>query len=433
VLLKPSSDTGSQVIVQGRVVGPMRVAEYNAYKPTAFEKVRESFARLAAAHDAVVIEGAGSCAEVNLKAHDIANLKVAEMADCPVVLVADIDRGGVFAQIVGTLELLTPAERRRIVGVVINKFRGDASLLAPGIEFVERRTGVPVLGVVPVFTGFRIPEEDSVALDRRGTGHGERASGGKINVGVVRLPRISNYTDFDPLEAEADVVLRYVEGPRELEGLDLLILPGSKSTTTDLYFLMERGLVEPIRRFPGQIVGICGGYQMLGHRVCDPFHVESEIREAQGLGLLDAETSMLIAKETHQAQARLLPAAGLVAPDCDALLAGYEIHMGETVLGPGSRPFATIVARSGRETAVADGAVSPDGRVFGTYLHGIFDNAPFRTAFLDRMRVLKGLRPAPAPQEPAADPFDLLADHLERHLDVPRLLALCGLEGSGHA
>jgi adenosylcobyric acid synthase len=433
VLLKPSSDTGSQVIVQGRVVGQMRVGEYNAYKPTAFERVKESFARLAAAYDAIVIEGAGSIAEVNLKAHDIANLKVAEMADCPVVLVADIDRGGVFAQIVGTLELLDPEERRRIVGVVINKFRGDPALLTPGIEFVERRTGVPVLGVVPVFTGFRLPEEDSVALDRRATCDVQRATCGGINIGVVKLPRISNYTDFDPLEVEADVALRYVEGPRDLEGLDLVIIPGSKSTTTDLFFLMDRGLFEPLREFRGSVVGICGGFQMLGRRVLDPFHVESEIREAEGLGLLDAETAMLMTKETHQARAQLLPGALCVAPGCDGLLAGYEIHMGETVVGPGSRPFATVVARSGRETTVADGAVSPDGRVFGTYLHGIFDNAPFRTAFLNRLRAAKGLPLSPAPVEPAADPFELLADHLERHLDVERLLALCGLEGGSDA
>uniref|UniRef100_A0A831XE89 Cobyric acid synthase n=1 Tax=Geobacter metallireducens TaxID=28232 RepID=A0A831XE89_GEOME len=434
ILLKPSSDTGSQVIVAGEVVGNMSVREYHAYKPVAFEKVRESFERLAAAHDVVVIEGAGSIAEINLKAHDIANLKVAEMAGCRAILVADIDRGGVFAQIVGTLELLEPAERERIAGIVINKFRGEPSLLAPGIEFVEKRTGVPVLGVVPCFSGFRIPEEDSVALERRGlgtrdSGLGTRDSGlgeEKLKIGVVKLSRISNYTDFDALEGEPDVRLTYVEGGDQLRGLDLLIIPGSKATTTDLYFLMERGLFEAIRAFRGPIVGICGGYQMLGKRVSDPHAVESGIREAEGLGLLDVVTVMLERKTTHQARAELLPAGYQVAPRCRGELEGYEIHMGETILGPSVRPFARITHRSGRQVEVLDGAVSCDGRVFGTYLHGIFDNAGFRSAFLNRLRRARGLEERPA-AEVQDDPFDLLAVHLEKHLDMDRLLALCGI------
>jgi len=426
ILLKPSSDTGSQVIVAGEVVGNMSVREYHAYKPVAFERVRESFDRLSSAHDFVVIEGAGSIAEINLKAHDIANLKVAEMAGCRAILVADIDRGGVFAQIVGTLELLEPAERERIAGVVINKFRGDPSLLAPGVEFVEQRTGIPVLGVVPCFSGFRIPEEDSVALERRGPGTGDRGPGEKLKIGVVKLSRISNYTDFDALEAEPDVHLTYVEGADQLRGLDLLIIPGSKATTTDLYFLMERGLFGAIRAFRGTIVGICGGYQMLGKRVSDPHSVESGIREAEGLGLLDVVTVMLERKTTHQARAELLPAGYQVAPRCLGRLEGYEIHMGETILGPTVRPFARITERSGRPVEVLDGAVSCDGRVFGTYLHGIFDNAGFRSTFLNRLRRAKGLEERPA-TEAQDDPFDLLAAHLEKHLDMERLLALCGL------
>ncbi|MBT1075297.1 cobyric acid synthase [Geobacter grbiciae] len=426
ILLKPSSDTGSQVIVAGEVVGNMSVREYHAYKPMAFERVRESFDRLSSAHDVVVIEGAGSIAEINLKAHDIANLKVAEMAGCRAILVADIDRGGVFAQIIGTLELLEPAERERIAGIVINKFRGDASLLTPGIKFVEKRTGVPVLGVVPCFSGFRIPEEDSVALEKRGSGTGDRGPGEKIKIGVVKLPRISNYTDFDALEAEPDVRLTYVEGADQLRGLDLLIIPGSKATTTDLYFLMERGLFEAIRAFQGPIVGICGGYQMLGKRVSDPHAVESRIREAEGLGLLDVVTVMLEKKTTHQARAELLPAGYQVAPRCRGELEGYEIHMGETILGPSVRPFARATERSGRMVEVLDGAVSCDGRVFGTYLHGIFDNAGFRSAFLNKLRRAKGLVERPA-AEAQDDPFDLLAAHLEKHLDMERLLAVCGL------
>jgi adenosylcobyric acid synthase len=433
VLLKPNSDTGSQVIVQGRVVGTMKVAEYNAYKPEAFVRVRESFDRLKLAFDFIVIEGAGSIAEINLKRHDIANLKVAAMAGCPVILVADIDRGGVFAQIVGTIELLEAAERDLVKGVIINKFRGDASLLQPGIDFVEARTGVPVLGVVPYFTGFHIPEEDSVALQKRGDGTHwglkERRKVNdkdKIHVGVVKHARISNYTDFDPLEAEPDLELHYIEAAGKLDGIDLLILPGSKSTTTDLFFLMEWGLFSEIRAFKGPVVGICGGYQMLGKRVLDPLAIESDIREAEGIGLLDVETTMLGDKETHQALARLWPESAPLAPGFQGELAGYEIHMGDTVLGPGARPFATITRRSGRSVEIHDGAVSADGRVFGTYLHGIFDNAEFRTALLNKVRRDKGLKQQ-AKVVQLKDPFDLLANHLERHLDMERLLSICGI------
>jgi adenosylcobyric acid synthase len=416
---------GSQVIIQGVAVGTMRVAQYNAYKQTAFVKVEESFARLASAYDFVVIEGAGSIAEINLKEHDIANLRVARMAGCPVILVADIDRGGVFAQIVGTLELLEPDERAMVKGLIINKFRGDKALLAPGIAFLEERTGLPVLGVIPCFTGFRIPEEDSVALDKRGTGNVEPGEG-KICIGVVKLPRISNYTDFDPLELEPDVTLSYLDEPSGLKGLDLLILPGTKVTIGDLEFLRERGFFPAIRSFTGSIVGICGGFQMLGRRVSDPDGVETEgDREAEGLGLLDVVTIMLPHKETHEATAELLPAGYQAAPRSSRNLSGYEIHMGETILGPGVAPFARITSRSGEEVEVFDGAVTRDGRIFGSYLHGIFQNGSFRAAFLNKIRRRKGL-PERTAAEPD-DPYDKLADHLEQHLDMAQLLTICGL------
>ncbi len=426
VLLKPTTDMGSQVIIQGAAVGTMRVAEYNAYKPTAFAKVMESYSRLTAAYDFVVIEGAGSIAEINLKEHDIANLRVASMAGCPVILVADIDRGGVFAQIIGTLELLEPAERTMIAGIIINKFRGDVALLKPGIDFLEERTGLPILGVVPVFTGFRIPEEDSVALEKRGTG--ERKQGGeKIRVGVVKLPRISNYTDFDPLELEPDLSLFYLNEPSQLPDLDLLILPGSKSTIADLEFLKNHGFFPAIKGFKGTIAGICGGFQMLGRRVSDPDGVETEgEREAEGLGLLDVVTIMLSHKETHQVTAELLPAGYQAAPKSNKNLSGYEIHMGETILGPGVEPFARITSRSQEEVEVLDGAVTRDGRIFGSYLHGIFANSSFRAAFLNKLRRKKGL-PERTAAEPD-DPFDKLAAHLEQHLDMERLLKICGID-----
>ena len=370
-------------------------------------------------------EGAGSIAEINLKAHDIANLKVAEMAGCAVILVADIDRGGVFAQIIGTWELLTPGERALVKGIIINKFRGDPSLLAPGLELVESRTGVPVLGVVPYLRDLGLPEEDSVALERKAAAHsGEE--GEQVRIGVVRLPRISNYTDFEPLEREPDVILTYVDAPGHLEGLDLLIIPGSKSTIPDLDFLVRRGLFDAIRDFRGPVMGICGGFQMLGRRVSDPHGVESALKEAEGLGLLDAVTVLLPHKETHVVEAVLLPEAFQAVPRCRKELAGYEIHMGETILGRTTHPFARITRRSGVDVEVIDGAVSPDGRVFGTYLHGVLDNDSFRTALVNRFRKAKGLEPRKE-GESRPDPFDRLARHLEAHLDMPKLLDICGL------
>ncbi|MBJ6801544.1 cobyric acid synthase [Geomonas propionica] len=426
ILLKPNSDTGSQVIVQGKVVRNMGVKEYNAYKPEAFLKVRESFQRLRERYSFIVMEGAGSIAEINLREHDIANLKVADMAGAPVILVADIDRGGVFAQIVGTLELLTPEEKALVKGVIINKFRGDASLLTSGIEYVEKRTGVPVLGVLPWFKGLALPEEDSVALQKKPAAPKELPSAEKLRVGVVRLPRISNYTDFSVLEAEPDVDLYYIHSPLLVETMDLVIIPGTKSTIADLVAIREQGIADALCRYQGPVVGICGGYQMLGTTVNDPDRVESALESTQGLGLLDVVTTMLQEKQTHQAEGELLPAAQGVAPGCRPALTGYEIHMGESVLGSGASPFARISSRSGIVADLEEGAVSADGRVFGTYLHGIFDNHGFRTAFLNRIRRQKGI-PERTEVALAPDAFDALAAHMEKHLDLERIFQICGI------
>ncbi|MBJ6725420.1 cobyric acid synthase [Geomonas sp. Red875] len=423
VLLKPNSDLGSQVIVQGRVVGNMAVKQYHQYKPVAFEKVRESFERLKSRYSFVVMEGAGSIAEVNLKAHDIANLKAAEMAGAPAILIADIDRGGVFAQIVGTFELLEPAERAQVKGIVINKFRGDASLLKSGIDLVEAKTGVPVLGVVPWFTGFAVPEEDSVALRKRSTRPG--ASAAPLKIGVVRLGRISNYTDFAALEREPDVELCYLDAPEGLDRFDLVVIPGTKSTIADLNSMREVGFFDAIRGYRGMIAGICGGYQILGTCVADPERVESDVDEATGLGLLDVQTTLIGSKKTHRVTGRLTDAGLAVAPGCGPDVAGYEIHMGETTLGPHAAPFATLAERSGAAVTLGDGAVSEDGRVFGTYLHGIFDNHGFRTALLNRLRRARGVAEREATVA-GTDPLDQLADHLEKHLDLERIFTICG-------
>lgn len=428
VLLKPNSDTGSQVIVQGRPVGNMTIAEYDAYKPTAFAKSWESFERLRRAYEFIVIEGAGSIAEINLKQSDITNLKVALTAECPVILVADIDRGGVFAQIVGTIDLLDPIERSYVRGIIINKFRGDPQILAPGIDFIQERTGVPVIGILPWFSDLSLPAEDSMALGQHSKVVNIMTSQKKIRIGILKLPRISNFTDFDPLQSEPDVSLSYVEMADHLQDFDILIIPGSKSTIADLYFLMERGIYDEIRNFKGHIVGICGGFQMLGTRVLDPSGIESSIREAQGLDLLNVETEILLEKETHQSLCYLEEAGLIVAPDCNGVMIGYEIHMGKTTLGTNARPFARIFRRGESSVTIEDGSVSSDGRTFGTYMHGIFENARFREIYLNRIRLEKGMPLRRGIQkQPLNDPFDQLAEQLEKHLDLPLLLSICGL------
>jgi adenosylcobyric acid synthase len=426
VLLKPNSDTGAQVIIHGRPVGNMSVAQYHAYRPQAFAKIEESFRRLAGQADVVIMEGAGSIAEINLRDVDVANLKAAAMAGAKVLLVADIDRGGVFASTVGTVELLTAQERRMLAGVIINRFRGDASLLAPGIAAIEARTGVPVLGVVP-WLDLQLPEEDSLGLARKGQGR----AGAPLRIGVVRLPRLSNYTDFDPLEHETDVALGYVTRPEEIAGLDLLILPGTKSTIPDLQFLRSSGLARAIHDYHmqgGCIAGICGGYQMLGKRVTDPDSVESEQLEAEGLGLLDVDTELTGDKQTHQVAGTVLEGAAALGLLAGGDVAGYEIHMGVTTRGALARPLFAIARHGGFGETIEDGAVSVDGRTWGTYLHGFFDNADLRHSLLDQLRARRGLAPAARPPGVTLDAeLDRLADHLAAHLDLARIWDLLAL------
>lgn len=428
ILLKPNSDTGSQVVVLGRPTGNRTVAEYHAGKNKLFAEVEAAFARLAGRHDYIILEGAGSIAEINLKDHDITNLKAAAMADAPILLVADIDRGGVFAALVGTLELLSPAERRQVKGLIINRFRGDPELLTDGLRQIEDRTGVPVVGVIP-WIDLKLPEEDSVALPRKNS----PARLDAIRVGVVRLPRISNYTDFDALAAEADIDLTYLEESSAVADCDLLILPGTKSTLADLAWLAESGFAEAIRRHHAdgrRVIGICGGFQMLGRKLADPDGVESERTEAAGLGLLDISTRMMPEKQTHQVIAEPLIGAndcGLI--DSGTLLA-YEIHMGETDCGPLARPLFRLVERSGQPSNVEDGAISPDGTVWGTYLHGLFEDVELRRVLIDRLWHDQGRVRQAAPLQMSLDQeLDRLAAHLEANLDLQKIFALIGIEG----
>jgi adenosylcobyric acid synthase len=424
ILLKPSSDVGSQVIVQGRVYGNFPARDYYRLKPRLVRKVMESYRRLARAHDLIVLEGAGSAVELNLKKNDLVNFSMAKRAGAAVLLVADIDRGGVFAATIGAFHLLTPGERRMLRGFIINKFRGDAALFEEGVEIIARRTQRPVLGVVPYAPDLVLPEEDSVALARKRHNRAPVAAGG-LNIGVVRLPHISNYTDFDPLEQEPGVNLRYVDHRDELDGQDLLILPGTKNTISDLLSLKESGLFRRVQayvRAGGRLVGICGGYQMLGREVRDPLGVEGDPRVEAGLNLLPVVTTMAGAKTTTQVEAE--------APDAGngGVLSAYEIHMGITETEGEGRPAFEITSRNGHPVKVADGWVSPDRRVWGTYLHGLFDNDGFRRKFLQDLRRtgpdVETATPATSYENFQEAQLDRLAGLLRRHLDLAQINSL---------
>jgi adenosylcobyric acid synthase len=429
VLLKPSSQTGSQVIVLGRPVRHMAVREYHAYQPEVWPTVTAAYERLRAANDLIVIEGAGSPAEINLRGQDIVNMKVALYARCPVLLIGDIDRGGVFASLVGHMELFTPEERELIAAFVINKFRGDATLLDSGIDFLLDRTGVPTLGVVPMLTDWRGDEEDSLGIeDRR-----RRAKpDAPLQIAVVRLPFISNYTDFDALADEPDVNVRYATTPGELEGAAAIVLPGTKSTIADLAWLRSSGLATAVQERAAAgtpVIGVCGGYQMLGRRILDPERVESNAGSVDGLGLLDVETTFAGNKRTVRVEGELRLASPL--GPTGTTLHGYEIHMGRTALGHGAVPLLRVHGADG--SAHDDGAVVGGGdeglRVCGSYVHGIFDAPELRTAFLNGLRAAAGLVLFEGSAvSPDAD-IDRLADHVEACLDADLLERIVGLEG----
>ena len=431
VLLKPGVGATSQVVVMGRPVGHMAVREYHAYQAEVWPVVTAALERLRSAHDLVILEGAGSSAEVNLRGQDIVNMRMALHASSPVLLVGDIDRGGVFASLLGHVELFTPEERGLVAGFVINKMRGDPSQLDPGIEILRERTGVPTLGVVPMLQGWTGDEEDSVALDDR---RRRAKPDAPLRIAVLRLPYLSNATDVDVLGAEPDVDVRFVSSPDELAGAAAIVLPGSKSTIADLDWVRRCGLDDAVKAAAAAgtpVIGICGGYQMLGRRVLDPGRVESAAAAVDGLGLLDVQTTFAAAKRTVRAEGELRgEAAGPLAPSeqiasagplgpAGTPVSGYEIHMGRTELGPGAAPLLRL--RGAGETEHPDGAVA--GTICGTYLHGIFDHPGLRAAFLNGLRAARGLAPRQA-SLPQADELDRLADHVEAHLDIATLDAV---------
>ncbi len=433
VLLKPEADHRSQVVVLGRPTGSATARDYYAMTPRLWPVVAGALDRLRQEFDMVVIEGAGSPAEINLKAHEIVNMRVARHARAPVLLVGDIDRGGLFASLVGTMALLDPEEAALVRGFVVNKFRGDLSLLTPGLEELRRLTGIPVLGVLPYVTDIALPEEDSVGLE--GTGNKERWPGDGerwvLDVAVVRLPRIANFDDFDPLRREPGVRLRYVASAADLGAPDLVVLPGSKSTIADLAWLRERGLAEAIvaRRHAGAgVIGICGGYQMLGRRLLDPGGVESSAGEAEGLGLLPVTTRFEAHKETHQVRAQVARAQGMLAGCAGAEATGYEIHMGRTEGEGGTAPFR-LLDRSGQRVDYAEGAMDAEGRTLGTYVHGLFHNEGLRRGILAQLASWKGVRlPKGAPSIDADKELDRLAHLVRRHLDMDLVFEIAGVE-----
>jgi len=395
VLIKPVEDAKAQIIIHGKPIKDMQVTEYERYKKIAFKAVKASFNKLIATYELVVIEGAGSPAEVNLKARDIANMKTAKLAGAPVILVADIDRGGAFASIVGTMALLEPQERKRIKGFIINKFRGDKSLLKEGLDFIEKKTKKKVIGVIPYFKDIIIPEEDGVALDDKPAAS-PRKGNTKINIAVIRLPHISNFTDFDPLNREPDVKIRYVNQDDDIGNADAVIIPGTKNTVKDLEWLRKSGLAQQILAVPDQerlpvLFGICGGYQMLGIIIRDPKHIESQRDRIRGLGLLPVITTFGKQKYLYQVEGKEI--------ETGIGVYGYEIHHGKTENAAHALPAFTIKRKheAGNKQTKSiyypDGARTRDNRITGTYLHGIFDSDFYRRAFLNRILRLKGFNP----------------------------------------
>jgi adenosylcobyric acid synthase len=430
VLLKPSTDTGAQVILLGKIWGQVTASDYHTRRvEQLFPQVIGAYRRLAADYEIILLEGAGSPAEINLREHDIVNMRMAHAAEAACLLVGDIDRGGVFASLLGTLELLEPEDRARIRGFVINKFRGDESLLRPGVATIERRLRLPCLGIVPFLQDLGLDEEDGVALeDRASAAHQwknlETGSARALRIGVIALPRMANFTDFDALALEPSVSLAYLEQPDEMAAADLIVLPGTKQTLDDLQWLEHRGIARELRRQHRSgvpIVGICGGFQMLGISIEDPEGIENQGQSVcrAGLGLLPVRTILRTEKTVERVRGCPRGFFGSRFRQ-ETHFEGYEIHVGETFYETGARPFADIL-RQGTANSIPDGAVGDSGRVLGTYVHGIFDNDDFRRLFVQTARRAADLAPAEKFANVAAERearIDRLADQLRRSLDM---------------
>ena len=412
VLLKPTGDRRSQVIIEGKAIGNMTAMEYQQYKPALRRRIKEIYDALESKVDCVVIEGAGSPAEINLREGDIVNMSMAEAADAPVILVGDIDLGGVFASLLGTVMLLTDEERKRVKGIIINKFRGDIRILEPGLRMLEDRIHIPVLGVVP-WTEVELEDEDSVTARFK-----RRGAAGDIDAAVVKLRHISNFTDFQSLALQPGCRLRYAENAADLEEADLILIPGTKNTIEDLIDLRNRGLDRAIIRHARDgkmIIGICGGFQMLGNRLRDPEHTESAVPEAAGLGLLDMDVVFEKEKKTVQATGIVTDPPEWMKPYEGMEIDGYEIHAGMNIPGPEAVPWLRIRGK-------ADGITNREGNVLGTYLHGLFDNGQLFAAAASRIRMLRGETNQPCSrfsfEEFREKEFDRLASVVRSSVDM---------------
>lgn len=412
ILLKPTSHVGSQVILNGKVYKNMKARDYFANKSDLIPYIKEAFNTLNEMYDYIVIEGAGSPAEINLRSTDIVNMGLAEMVDTDVILVGDVDKGGVFAAIYGTYMLLEPEEQKRMKGFMINKFRGDVSLLMPGIRMIEEKIGIPCVGVIPFIEDLKIDDEDSV------TSRFDFKKEAAIKIGVVKTPYMSNFSDFTVFDMEEEVSLEYVNRVEDIQSCDMLIIPGSKNTINDMAFLIGKGMSEAIYRFHKSgkwIMGICGGFQMLGKTIKDPSHVESIEETVNGLGLLDAETVMSVEKTTVQNSGQL------IIDDRSIAVKGYEIHMGMTTLGPSVNAF--IKTADGR----LDGAIDWKNKVMGTYFHGIFDNDAWRHQLINQLRASKGLdlnEETISYEMLKSQEYDRLAKVVNDHIEWPILEAI---------
>lgn len=406
ILIKPESDQRAQIIVHGKAFHAMDAQEYHDYKSRALEFVLQSYDRLSAQYDTIVVEGAGSPAEINLRKNDVANMGFAEAVDCPVVLVADIDRGGVFATVVGTLDLLSDSERDRIVGIIINKFRGDIKLLEPGLDWLEERVAKPVLGVLPFIPNLHLDAEDALTAEQVVDENVE-----VLNIVVVVFPRISNHTDFDALRLHPEVNLVYIVIGDELPACDLVILPGTKNVREDLEKFISAGLDRSLLnhlRYGGKLLGICGGMQMLGNEISDPNGIESECGSSAGLGLLDFSTVLSQEKQLEVRDGRLLLTTNNPAP-----IQGYEIHCGQSAGPAFSNPLVSFA--NGQH----DGAISDDQKIFGSYIHGLFDS-PEACAEILRWAGLNSDADVSIAQQRDKQ-LNRLADAIEKHIEIAAL------------
>jgi adenosylcobyric acid synthase len=427
ILIKPSGDRSSQVMVRGKIWGQISAADYHQRRVEELMPiVRESYQTLASAFEVIILEGAGSPAEINLKQHDIANMRMAEMADAQCLLVGDIDRGGVFASLLGTVELLEPRERHRIRGFCINKFRGDPNLLEPGLRMMEERLRKPCLGVIPYLPALALEEEDSVglpAIARDGWPASDPAPDRPLRIAVVALPSFSNFTDFDSLRAEPSVDLLFCRAAWLLANADVVVLPGSKQTMSDLEWMRAHNIDRAVQLHPGLVVGICGGMQMLGQEIADPDGIEQQGSMA-GLGLLPIRTTMQDWKVTRLGTGAISGSSLFRQPLTEKRVAGYEIHVGQTLYADQAEPFATL------SSGELDGSVSADGRILGTYLHGIFDEDGFRHQFVTAARAFHQLASPSVLNSwnlQRQESLDRLARRVSESLDMERIFSWVGL------